>query len=336
MTRRPSVVNDPASIDCTGAGASAPDATPVMCVLGPTASGKTGLAVELCQSLPFEIVSVDSALIYRGMDIGTAKPDAETLRLAPHALVDIIHPWEIYSVSRFLSDVQQEISRITMAGRIPLLVGGTMLYYKALWHGLSDLPESDATVRHQLQQQADKHGWQALHAELVRVDPQSAQRIHPNDPQRLIRALEVYKVTGQPLSQMQSSRQPNEACNFFNIGIQPSDRSTLHGIIATRFDEMLEQGFVEEVVTLLDRPEIHRDLPSMRCVGYRQVWGMLDDEFSYNEMRERGKAATRQLAKRQLTWMRRMEELQVVDLAPRMSDLRQLDGFERWLRLAGV
>ncbi len=322
--------------DGASVGTNTSNTTPVLCVLGPTAAGKTGLAVELCQSLPFEIVSVDSALIYRGMDIGTAKPDAETLQRAPHALIDIIHPRETYSVSKFLSDAQQEISRISQAGRIPLLVGGTMLYYNALWHGLSDLPESDATVRRQLQKQADKAGWEALHAELARVDPQSAQRIHPNDPQRLIRALEVYRVSGLPLSQMQNNRQSNDLYNFFNIGIQPSDRSVLHGIIATRFDEMLEQGFVDEVKALINEPEIHRDLPSMRCVGYRQVWGMLDNEFSYSEMRERGKAATRQLAKRQLTWMRRMEALRVIDLAPRMSDLAQLDGFEQWLRSAGA
>ena len=307
-------------------------ATPVLCVLGPTASGKTGLAVELCQHYPFEIISVDSALVFRGMNIGTAKPDASTLRLAPHALVDIIDPAETYSVSRFLSDVSREITRIATAGRIPLLVGGTMLYYNALWHGLSDLPESDATVREQLQQQAETHGWEAMHAELSQVDLDSARRIHPNDPQRLIRALEVYKVTGQPMSQLQNQRRPGESYHFFNIGIQPTDRAALHGIIATRYDEMLEQGFVEEVEELIGRPDIHRDLPSMRCVGYRQVCAMLAGEFSHAEMRERGIAATRQLAKRQLTWMRRMEKLQVLDLAPRLSDVHQIDEFNRWLQ----
>lgn len=311
-----------------------PDATPVLCVLGPTASGKTGLAVELCQNYPFEIISVDSALIYRGMDIGTAKPDADTLRRAPHALVDIIDPSETYSVSSFLSDVHQEIARIAAAGRIPLLVGGTMLYYQSLWHGLSELPESDAAVREQIQQRADTLGWEALHVELSRVDPDSARRIHPNDPQRLIRALEVYKVSGQPLSQMQNRRQPAQRYRFWNIGIQPTDRAVLHGIIAARFDEMLKCGFVDEVKGLIQSPDIHRDLPSMRCVGYRQVCAMLDDECSHADMRERGIAATRQLAKRQLTWMRRMEDLHPLELAPQLSDLHKIEGFNRWLQSA--
>lgn len=306
-------------------------ATPVLCLLGPTASGKTGLAVELCQHLPFEIISVDSALIYRGMDIGTAKPDTKTLQLAPHALVNIIDPSEAYSVSRFLLDVRREITRITAADRIPLLVGGTMLYYKSLWYGLSDLPQSDAMIRDQLQQRAEQEGWEALHAQLAAVDPDSAQRIHPNDPQRLIRALEVYMVSGRPLSQLQNHRQPTEAYRFLNIGIQPADRSILHGIISARYDEMLQQGFVDEVRQLMDSPLIHRDLPSMRCVGYRQICAMLDNECSFADMRERGIAATRQLAKRQITWMRRMEGLNVLDLAPSLSDVRQLDVFEPWL-----
>jgi len=303
----------------------------VLCLLGPTASGKTGLAVELCQQFPFEIVSVDSALVYRGMDIGTAKPDAETLRLAPHALIDLIDPWDSYSVSRFLSDVQIEINRIAASDRIPLLVGGTMLYYHALWHGLSSLPESDSVIRQALQHRAEQEGWESLHDELKRVDPESAQRIHPNDPQRLIRALEVYQVTGQPLSQVQNQRRPQHAYKFSNVGILPSNRSTLHDIIAIRFNQMLEQGFVEEVSGLIGLPEMHRDLPSMRCVGYRQICAMLDGEYEFNEMRERGIAATRQLAKRQITWMRRMEGLQLLDLAPRLSDLKQLDGFDSWL-----
>ena len=203
-------------------------AVPVLCLLGPTASGKTGLAVELCQQLPFDIVSVDSALIYRGMDIGTAKPDADTLNVAPHALIDIIDPWETYSVSRFLQDVQREIAAIAANGRIPLLVGGTMLYFKSLWHGLSDLPESDSTVRSALQAQAEREGWEALHAELDRVDPASAARIHKNDPQRLLRALEVFRVSGKPLSQLQNQRKPDSEYEFFNIGIHPSDRAELH------------------------------------------------------------------------------------------------------------
>lgn len=310
-----------------------PKVPSVLCVLGPTASGKTGLAIELCQQLPFEIVSVDSALVYRGMDIGTAKPDAETLRLAPHALVDIIDPWETYSVSRFLSDAHREIARISAAGRIPLLVGGTMLYYNALWHGLSDLPESDASVRAQLEQRAEKDGWEALHKELEQVDPDAASRIHPNDPQRLIRALEVFQTTGQPLSRLQN-RRPENTCRFFKVGIHPVDRSRLHSIIATRFEEMLEQGLVDEVKNLMSTPSIHSELPSMRCVGYRQVCAMLADEYSYNEMCERGIAATRQLAKRQLTWMRRMEDLEILDLAPRLSDLQDLEGFQQWMKSA--
>jgi tRNA dimethylallyltransferase len=304
---------------------------PVLCLLGPTASGKTGLAVELCQQLPVDIVSVDSALIYRGMDIGTAKPDAATLNVAPHALIDIIDPWETYSVSRFLEDVQREIAAITANGRIPLLVGGTMLYFKSLWHGLSDLPESDSAVRSALQAQADRDGWDALHAELARVDPVSAARIHKNDPQRLLRALEVFRVSGKPLSQLQNQRKPDSEYDFFNIGIHPSDRAVLHSVIATRYDQMLEQGLVDEVTQLMHMPAMHRDLPSMRCVGYRQVCAMLNDEYSHAEMRERGIAATRQLAKRQITWMRGMQELLTLDLAPRLADLQQQASFREWL-----
>jgi len=309
-------------------------ATPVLCLLGPTASGKTGLAIELCQKLPFDIVSVDSALIYRGMDIGTAKPDVETLRLAPHALIDIVDPWETYSVSRFLSDVHKQIARIASTNRIPLLVGGTMLYYKALWHGLSELPESCASVRAQLQQKADLHGGDSLHAELARVDPDAAQRIHPNDPQRLIRALEVYMVAGEPLTKMQNHRRPVESYRYFNVGIQPTNRSVLHNHIASRYAQMLEQGFVNEVERLIRLPAMHRGLPSMRCVGYRQVCAMLDGESTYDQMCESGIAATRQLAKRQLTWMRRMENLHKLDLAPQLNDLESLDGFDQWMQAA--
>ena len=306
--------------------------TPVLCVLGPTASGKTGLAVELCQRHPFEIVSVDSALIYRGMDIGTAKPDAETLQAAPHSLIDIIDPWDTYSVSRFLADVHQQISRIASAGRIPLLAGGTMLYYKSLWDGLSELPESSASVREQLQRQAEQHGWCSLHAELARVDPDAAQRIHANDPQRLIRALEVYKVTGEPLTKMQNQRRPIKTYRYFNVGIQPTDRAALHDHISARFSQMLERGFVKEVEGLVALPGMHRDLPSMRCVGYRQVSAMLHDESTYSEMCERGIAATRQLAKRQITWMRRMDNLHRLDFAPRADDVERLGGFDHWMQ----
>jgi tRNA dimethylallyltransferase len=273
--------------------------------MGPTASGKTDLAVALVEHFNCEIISVDSALVYRDMDIGTAKPDADTLARAPHRLIDIIDPAESYSAARFRDDALREMAEISAAGRIPLLVGGTMLYYRALQQGLSQLPEADAEVRARIEAEAAERGWQALHERLARVDPESAARIHPNDPQRLSRALEVYELSGQPLSvlwrEQQGSAFPYRAVK---LAVAPTDRTLLHERIARRFDLMLQQGFIEEVEALFRRGDLHPDLPSIRCVGYRQVWNYLAGEWDRETMRERGIIATRQLAKRQFTWLR--------------------------------
>lgn len=284
---------------------------PAVCLMGPTASGKTDLAVKLVERLPFEIISVDSALIYRGMDIGTAKPDAETLARAPHRLIDILDPAEAYSASRFRKDALREMAEITAAGRIPLLVGGTMLYYRALEQGLSRLPQADAATRECIEREAAEWGWQALHNRLAEVDPAAAERIHPNDPQRLSRALEVYELTGRPMSELwQEKDQPELPWRLVKVAVAPADRADLHERIARRFRQMLEQGLVEEVEALYHRGDLNPQLPSIRCVGYRQVWQYLDGELSYSQMSERGIVATRQLAKRQFTWLRSEQRLQ--------------------------
>ncbi|MEN8170036.1 MAG: tRNA (adenosine(37)-N6)-dimethylallyltransferase MiaA [Pseudomonadota bacterium] len=278
--------------------------------MGPTASGKTDLAISLVERLPCEIISVDSALVYRDMDIGTAKPDAETLARAPHRLIDIIDPAESYSAARFRDDALREMAEITAAGRIPLLVGGTMLYYRALQQGLSPLPEGDAEIRARIEAEAAEKGWQALHDRLAAIDPESAARIHPNDPQRLSRALEVYELSGKPLSvlwrEQEKSSFPYRAAK---LAIAPTDRSLLHERIAQRFELMLQQGFIEEVEVLYRRGDLHPDLPSIRCVGYRQAWRYLAGEWDRETMVERGIIATRQLAKRQFTWLRSEPEL---------------------------
>jgi tRNA dimethylallyltransferase len=283
---------------------------PAIFLMGPTASGKTDLAVNLVERFNCEIISVDSALVYRGMDIGTAKPDAETLARAPHRLIDIIDPAESYSAARFRDDALREMADIREAGRIPLLVGGTMLYYRALQQGLSQLPEADAELRARIEAEAAEKGWQVLHDRLANVDPESAARIHPNDPQRLSRALEVYELSGQPLSllwrEQQKSALPYRAVK---LAVAPTDRPLLHERIALRFDMMLQQGFIEEVEGLYRRGDLHPDLPSIRCVGYRQVWNYLAGEWDKETMRERGIIATRQLAKRQFTWLRSESEL---------------------------
>ncbi len=281
--------------------------------MGPTASGKTALAIELCQALPCEIISVDSALIYKGMDIGTAKPTAEELAQAPHRLIDILDPVQSYSVAEFRRDALAAMQDITERGRIPLLVGGTMMYYKALTDGLSTLPQADPLVRAEIEEQAEKNGWQALHQELQGIDPVSAQRIHPNDPQRLSRALEIYRISGKSMTELSLNKQPSAPYQFSQFAIAPSDRHILHDRIAQRFDIMLNSGFEAEVARLKSRADLHLDLPSMRCVGYRQMWQFLDGENNYQEMREKGLAATRQLAKRQLTWLRSWQNLHWLD-----------------------
>jgi tRNA dimethylallyltransferase len=290
--------------------------------MGPTASGKTGLAVELVQRLPFEIISVDSAMIYRGMDIGTAKPGPEVLARAPHHLIDILDPAERYSAARFRDDALALMEQIRARGGLPLLVGGTSLYFRALQQGLSALPEANPACRAELEDWAARDGWGALHRELARVDPEAARRIHPHDPQRIGRALEVYRLTGRPLTEwFREGRTAEAPYRFVNLALAPPERGLLHRRIAERFRLMLEQGLVEEVRGLHARPELHAGLPAMRAVGYRQVWSWLAGECSEAEMVERGIAATRQYAKRQLTWLRSEAELTWLDPAsPRLAD----------------
>jgi len=288
---------------------------PAIFLLGPTASGKTALAMELVDRLPLEIISVDSALVYREMNVGTAKPDAATLAKYPHQLVDLIDPTEAYSAARFCRDARQATAEIHARGKVPLLVGGTMLYAKALLEGLSQLPEADAEVRAELEAQAARIGWPAMHAELAKVDAASAARLKPNDSQRVQRALEVHRLTGEPMSALQTrGQQPSAfAWRALKIGLIPSDRALLHQRIALRFDAMLAAGLVEEVRMLRSRYALHTELPSMRCVGYRQAWQFIDGEIDQNTLRETGIAATRQLAKRQMTWLRGMTAVETFD-----------------------
>ncbi len=279
---------------------------PCVFLMGPTASGKTGLAVELCKHFPLEIISVDSALVYRGMDIGTAKPDDETLQQAPHRLIDIRDPAESYSVADFRDDALLEMKSITASGRVPLLVGGTMLYFRALEHGLSELPAADPAVRLKLEQQAAEIGWVGMHHILQQQDPLAAARIHPNDPQRIQRALEVISLSGQPMSELQA-QSTGAALEYriHKIIVSPAERSVLHQRIEQRFDLMMKDGFLDEMKGLHSRSDLHAELPSMRAVGYRQAWSYLDGVCSLEELRNKSIAATRQLAKRQLTWLRR-------------------------------
>ena len=286
-----------------------PSLPPAIFLMGPTAAGKTDLAVALAQRLPCELISVDSALIYRGMDIGTAKPDAQLLAEFPHHLVDIRDPLESYSAAEFCADALQAMAQISAAGRIPLLVGGTMLYFKALLEGLAEMPAADAVLRAELEAWAAAEGYAALHEELRRVDPQSAQRIHPNDPQRLVRALEVYRLSGLTMSEHRLRQQARGSQGLLpytvaQLAIAPAQRQILHERIALRFELMLEQGLISEVKALRARGDLHLGLPSMRAVGYRQVWEYLDGNIERHSMVERGVAATRQLAKRQFTWLR--------------------------------
>ncbi|MCG6658688.1 tRNA (adenosine(37)-N6)-dimethylallyltransferase MiaA [Halomonas campisalis] len=287
---------------------------PAILLLGPTAAGKTDLAIALHERLGVELISVDSAMVYRGMDIGSAKPSPEELARAPHRLIDIRDPAEPYSAADFREDALGEMRRITAAGRVPLLVGGTMMYAKRLLEGVANLPASDPAVRAELEALARRRGIAALHDELRGIDPASAARIHPNDPQRLMRALEVHRISGQTLSELwQAQRTETFPWQVVSIGLTPFDRRVLHGRIAERFDAMLAAGLVEEVAALRARRDLHLGLPSMKSVGYRQVWEYLDDEEDLAGLRERTVIATRQLAKRQLTWMRSWPELRWVD-----------------------
>ena len=286
---------------------------PVVAIMGPTASGKTGLALELAKHIPAEIISVDSALVYRHMDIGTAKPTPEEMAIAPHWLVDIIEPNEAYSVAEFVKDATRLIGEIHSRGKLPILAGGTIMYFNALINGISPLPKSDTKIRDDIAREAEEKGWQVLHDELAVIDPVAAARIHPNDPQRLTRALEVFRSSGQTLTHWQQQATTRCPYNIEQFAIAPQDRAVLHDRIAQRFDLMLEQGLVAEVEKLYQRGDLNEDMPSIRSVGYRQVWQYLNGELSYADMRDRGIIATRQLAKRQLTWLRGWSELTWLD-----------------------
>lgn len=284
---------------------------PAIFLMGPTASGKTDLAIELCQRLPCEIISVDSALVYRGMNIGSAKPSAEELSRAPHRLIDIRDPVSNYSAAEFREDALREMAEITGRGKIPLLVGGTMLYFKALLDGLAQMPSADAQVRAQIEREAAEHGWPYIHSQLMEVDPDSANRIHPNHSQRLERALEVYRVSGVTMTQWHArqSKKPYLPYNITQLAIAPLDRAVLHQRIAKRFKQMLELGFIDEVISLRERGDLSLDSPSMRAVGYRQAWQYLEGDLTFEQLLERGIIATRQLAKRQFTWLRGWQDL---------------------------
>lgn len=313
---------------------------PAIFLMGPTASGKTDLAMALCDRLPCDIISVDSAMIYRGMDIGTAKPTPEELSRAPHRLIDICDPADTYSAADFRRDALAAMAEISAAGRIPLLVGGTMMYFKALLHGMSGLPAASPDLRRALEQEAETRGWEALHRELTNRDPVAAARIHPHNRQRLLRAVEVLRLTGKPISDFwkaESTPEPNaiqqnggiEDYTYFTrwqadetpllpytvvqLAIVPPERKLLHERISQRFANMLEAGFLDEVRALMLRDDLHPDLPSMRCVGYRQAWSYLSGADDYQTFVGKGVAATRQLAKRQLTWLRKWSDVDWLD-----------------------
>ena len=285
-------------------------APPALAIIGPTASGKTAAALALARQLPVEIISMDSALVYRGMDIGTAKPTAEEQQAVPHHLIDIRDPRDAYSAAEFARDALQLVQAIRGRGALPLIVGGTLLYFKALTEGIAQLPPANAAVRAQIEAQAATIGWPALHAQLAQIDPATAARLAPNDSQRIQRALEVWQLAGQPMSVLIALNKEAACALPISAGavfsLEPADRSWLHERIASRFAQMLEQGLIDEVHSLRARGDLHADLPSMRCVGYRQCWQALDGEFPLTEIAERGVAATRQLARRQLTWLRSM------------------------------
>lgn len=300
--------------------------------MGPTASGKTGAAVTLYSRLPVELISVDSALVFQGMDIGTAKPDAETLKQAPHHLIDIIPPTSAYSAANFRTDALCLMADITARGKIPLLVGGTMLYFKALQGGLSNLPEANPEIRKQIEREAAELGWPAMHAKLAQVDPETAARLQPNDVQRIERALEVYRLTGQTMTALhQASAGEALPYRLLKLALVPGERKVLHERIALRFDQMLHDGLVDEVKSLLQQyPELSAESTSMRCVGYRQTLEYLAGQYDISELRDRGIFATRQLAKRQLTWLRGMDDIVEIDcLRPDMQQLvqREIEAF---------
>ncbi|MFL9879423.1 tRNA (adenosine(37)-N6)-dimethylallyltransferase MiaA [Herbaspirillum rhizosphaerae] len=284
-------------------------------IMGPTASGKTAAALEIAKHIPCEIISVDSALVYREMDIGTAKPNAEELASVPHHLIDILDPTESYSAMQFRNDALRLAQDIRARGKLPLLVGGTMLYFKALRDGLDDLPEADPAVRERLDEEAARDGVPAQHARLATLDPETAARLKPNDSQRIQRALEIIELTGKPMSALLAQKEAEPLpFTLLPLALEPSERAVLHERIARRFDLMLENdGLLDEVRHLRARGDLHLGLPSMRCVGYRQAWEYLDGQYDYAEMRERGIIATRQLAKRQITWLRSTPGRVIID-----------------------
>ena len=295
-------------------------------IMGPTASGKTAAALAIAREIPSEIISVDSALVYREMDIGTAKPSAEELASVPHHLIDIIEPTESYSVAQFSSDTIRLVAEISARGNLPLLVGGTMMYFKGLTDGLDDLPTADAELRARIEEEAARIGWPAMHDKLRALDPPTADRLAPNDAQRINRALEIIELSGKPMSELLAKRAKTELpFELLSFSLEPSDRSVLHARIAARFDQMLgdsdDQGLVAEVARLRARSDLNPTLPSMRCVGYRQAWDYLDGVIDRPALRETGIIATRQLAKRQLTWLRSMPARVVIDcLGPDVAD----------------
>jgi tRNA dimethylallyltransferase len=301
-------------------------------LMGPTASGKTDLAMRLCEALPCEIISVDSALVYKGMDIGTAKPSAAELARYPHHLVDILDPAQSYSAAQFRHDALEIMADISARGKIPLLVGGTMLYFRALIEGLGVLPEADPVVRAAIEKDAAEHGWQYVHQQLQAVDAVSAERIHPNDPQRLQRALEVYRLTGISMTQWRDLEQQQKQpfpYQVVQLALAPDDRAVLHQRIAQRFKRMLEQNFEAEVKALYQRGDLHPGLPSIRAVGYRQMWAYLAGEDDYAAMQEKGIAATRQLAKRQFTWLRSWQDVNWIYTDKRDEKLNKAEIIEK-------
>jgi tRNA dimethylallyltransferase len=303
---------------------------PAIFLMGPTAAGKTDLAVELVQQRACEIISVDSAQIYQGMNIGSAKPDAQTLAAAPHHLIDICDPLEAYSAARFRTDALALMAQITARGKVPLLVGGTMMYYKALMDGLAQLPVSEPVIRGQLEQEICDHGLAAMHARLCEIDPVAGARINAADPQRITRAMEVFLLSGETLTTHWSRQQKQQLpYQVTSIGVWPPDRALLHQRIEQRYELMLQQGFKAEVESLMARGDLHLDLPSMRCVGYRQMWQHLTGEYDDATMQYKGIVATRQLAKRQLTWLRSWPELRMFDSLDTKLAFKVLQLFDR-------
>ncbi len=293
---------------------SSPDDPLAVFIMGPTATGKTELAIALADELPMDIISVDSAMVYRGLDIGSAKPDEKTLASSPHRLINICDPAEAYSAGAFRDDALAEMAAIISAGRVPLLVGGTMLYFRTLQQGIAALPDADASVRQQLDLEASTKGWDYMHQRLASIDPEAARRIHPNDPQRIQRALEVYEITGKTLTAFWQEQGPGQLpYRCVKIALMPPDRIELRTLIELRFDAMLAAGLVEEVETLYQRGDLNAELPAIRAVGYRQVWAMLAGEYDYKTMREKAIIATAQLAKRQMTWLRKEPESNPID-----------------------